>query len=374
MQPRLHITDDFEVKICAAKRSEDCPYAGNPHFPVSESEIAFKVSEAMLEAELGMFPTMESDEEWEDIDPPEEIDYRDFYDEVVPQELKDEGLEQERLLQRAREEGRALTPLEMKDHEEYVEEITSFLRRHGGETSVLLADRGVYLEERGKKKAALIRDYILAHSDVPSDREALLAGGMGGAGKTSVVETFGFADSENYIHINPDDMKQLMAENGLIPEIPGLLPMEASTLVHNEASDMAYNVLHRAVRRGKNVFLDQTLANIRYAAEDIKTCRERGYSIDAFFVDVPAEVSDQRAKDRYTEGTNKFLETGEGNGGRPVPRFFMRKQSSTVQNSKNAENFVRLTKIRGLFRTPPRVFDNSVNGEAPRELVISLFS
>ena len=39
-----------------------------------------------------------------------------------------------------------------------------------------------------------------------------------------------------YLMINPDDIKEEMARRGMVPEIEGLSPMEASDLVHEESS------------------------------------------------------------------------------------------------------------------------------------------
>ena len=36
--------------------------------------------------------------------------------------------------------------------------------------------------------------------------------------------------------INPDDIKEELAQRGMVPEIDGLSPMEATDLVHEESS------------------------------------------------------------------------------------------------------------------------------------------
>jgi hypothetical protein len=42
-----------------------------------------------------------------------------------------------------------------------------------------------------------------------------------------------------FITINPDDIKELMVQRGMVPQYDGLTPMEASTFIHEESSDIA---------------------------------------------------------------------------------------------------------------------------------------
>ncbi len=51
--------------------------------------------------------------------------------------------------------------------------------------------------------------------------------------------------------INPDDIKEEMAKRGMIPEVGGLSPMEASDLVHEESSDVAKRLAVRACAAGR---------------------------------------------------------------------------------------------------------------------------
>lgn len=359
-----HINNDKEVKHCKAQGQDACPFGDNPHS--DDQQELYKISEDLLAKELGIFKKVEKPKT-----------FKEFYDSNVPFLLKKKGKEQQEILDKAKEEKRALTFDEMVIHEEYVEEITSFLRDNGGETESFYTDEfGLYGKDRILLQNSLVDEMEKRNKNVPTDRKALLGGGMAGAGKTSALKTFKVADPDDYVSINPDDFKEMMAEKGMIPEIPGVLPMEASTLVHKESSAITYQFLVKNIDKGKNIFMDQTIASIKKTSTDLAMCNKNDYKIEGFFVDVTPEVSSQRAEYRYREGTNDYLKTGEGYGGRPVPKFFKDKQQNNNingYNSKNAENFMRLANIKGLFKTPPRVFDNSVQGKSPVEINITDF-
>jgi ABC-type nitrate/sulfonate/bicarbonate transport system ATPase subunit len=78
-----------------------------------------------------------------------------------------------------------------------------------------------------------------ASDDVPSDGRAVIAGGIAGAGKTTVLESFAGIDRSQHLTVNPDEIKEKMAERRMIPGADGLSPMERSGLVHEESSQAA---------------------------------------------------------------------------------------------------------------------------------------
>ena len=75
---------------------------------------------------------------------------------------------------------------------------------------------------------------------------AVVAGGLGGAGKTTVLGDHEGIDPTKYLTINPDDLKEELAQRGMIPKVDGLSPMEASDLVHEESSYLARQLALRA--------------------------------------------------------------------------------------------------------------------------------
>ena len=75
--------------------------------------------------------------------------------------------------------------------------------------------------------------------------------------------------------INPDDFKQEMARRGMLPEIEGLSPMEASILLMR-ISYLAKRLARRAEAEGKNLIWDITMATQDSTADRVRNLRESG--------------------------------------------------------------------------------------------------
>jgi hypothetical protein len=168
--------------------------------------------------------------------------------------------------------------------------------------------------------------------------------------------------------LNPDDIKEILAEKGLVPQIDGLTPMEASPLVHEEASWICSQLARIVISRKKNVIYDLTMASYNSTKKKIDVLANSGYKkIDAIFVDISPTTSDSRAASRHLNGHNRYLK-GEGYGGRILPRGLTAAQvpNDNRYRSLNAEIFSQL-KEEGVFSSA-KAFDNDVDGRAPIEL------
>lgn len=106
--------------------------------------------------------------------------------------------------------------------------------------------RRIWTADRSEMQGEIVRDLYAKADGVPCEGKAILAGGLPGAGKTSVLGGVAGIDRSRYLVINPDDIKEEMARRGMVPEIKGLSPMEASDLAHEESSDIAKRL---AIRR-----------------------------------------------------------------------------------------------------------------------------
>jgi predicted kinase len=241
---------------------------------------------------------------------------------------------------------------------------------HGGMTS---GGETQWHPERAKLHTELVREFfndLEAKGTVLKNKEAVFSGGLGGAGKSTVLRRKELAniDPDQYVTINPDDIKEIMAAKGLIPEVVGLSPMEASPLVHEEASHISSMVAALAIKRGMNVIYDTTMANEQGTREKIDNLRYSGYKkIDAVFVDITPETSGTRAEARHLRGFNNFL-MGKGHGGRLLPKHLTEKQkiADPDYNSKNAKTFIDF-QAAGLFDSS-EAYDNDVEGRDPIRL------
>jgi hypothetical protein len=138
--------------------------------------------------------------------------------------------------------------------------------------------------------------------------------------------------------------------------------MEASDLVHKESSYIARQLAARAQVDGKNLIWDIQLSSRESAEDRIDNLRTAGYErIDAVFVDIPIEVSLQRADARHRDGEEKYR-SGIGLGGRYVPPEAVTVQADSEWGSKNRKAFEELKPSFNQWRR----YDNSTDGGHPK--------
>jgi predicted kinase len=219
--------------------------------------------------------------------------------------------------------------------------------------------REVWSGERESLQDSIIEDLYTRASDVPCERRAIMAGGLPGAGKSTILERHAGIDLSQYLTINPDKIKEEMASRDMIPPVQGLSPMEASDLVHEESSYVARQLALRAQADGKNLIWDITMSSRASTERRIDELHSEGYvRIEGIFVDIPLEVSVARANGRHREGQDDYR-TGEGLGGRLVPAEMIRAQADPEWGSRNRKTFEEVKHQFDAWRR----FDNS--GPAP---------
>jgi predicted kinase len=225
----------------------------------------------------------------------------------------------------------------------------------------------VWSHERRLVHDSLLQALYARAATVPCDHRAVLVGGLPGAGKTTVLGRHTAADLSRYLMINPDQIKEDLALRGLIPQVDGLTPMEAARLAHEESSDIAKRLAHRAQADGRNMIWDVTMSRPRTCIDRIAALAAAGYArVDAIFIDVPVGVSLLRADARHRAGHDAYR-AGSGVGGRFVPREVILAQADSTWGSVNRATF-ELVKDR--FTGWAR-YDNSVDGRAARLVAAS---
>jgi predicted kinase len=221
-------------------------------------------------------------------------------------------------------------------------------------------DRSRWTRDRRPLQGEILDTLYEQAASVPNERKAIIAGGMGGAGKTTVLAEYAGIDRANYLTINPDDIKVEMAKRGMIPTIDGLSPMEASDLVHEESSSVARQLAVRAMTEGKNVIWDITMSSRASTEQRIDHLRTADYTVSGIFVDIPVAVSCARADARHRQDQATY-EAGRGLGGRYVPAEVITAQADPDWGSKNRRTFEEL---KACFDQWSR-FDNGVDGREP---------
>ena len=189
-----------------------------------------------------------------------------------------------------------------------------------------------------------------------------MLGGLSSAGKTTTLRAHAGLDLDQYVLLNPDDMKEELLKRGAHPTIPGhedLAPMEHSTLIHAESCHLAEMLAARAYADGKNVIWDVTMGELGGTRQRLTQIRQRGYKVRGIFVDVPIATSIERSSSRYQKALIEYLE-GKGHGGRPIPPQFISEQGLPDGGSRNRQVF---DTVRDQFEDW-QLFDTS--GLAPR--------
>lgn len=300
----------------------------------------------------------------------------------VPRTLNDMADYHSRSLSTAVAGKQRISGLDLERRKEYVEKVLEVLVKEGVSSEdrysrvSRLSGQRVYSAERAKKHEEIV-DEILTDAmsrGVKFDGEAIFSGGLGGAGKTTVLNGHVGVNGDDYVAVNPDDIKEKMAEKGWIPKVKGLTPMEASPLAHEEASHISGILLQRAANERMNIIVDITMANVDKVKTRVDLLRVKGYGqVNAIFVDIKPETSVKRSDERYAIGMSDYTISARGEGGRLVPAHVVNsnRTDDTRFNSRNAKNLVELKRM-GLFNETPLVFNN--DGAGPVEVPYNEFS
>jgi predicted ABC-type ATPase len=199
--------------------------------------------------------------------------------------------------------------------------------------------REIWSAGRALLHDSIINDVYDQSANVPCEYKAIIAGGLSGAGKTTVLANHPDIDQSQYLSINPDSMKAEMARRGMIPTIEGLSPMEASELVHEESSYLARQLALRAEADGKNIIWDITMSDGAKTEGRITELREAGYTnIEGLFVEISIETSLRRTEARYWADQDKWM-AGDGSGGRLIPPDVILRQADREWGTGNRKTF-----------------------------------
>jgi len=218
-----------------------------------------------------------------------------------------------------------------------------------------------WVAERRHEHDEIIREIYDAGAHVPCDHKAVIAGGLGGAGKTTVLEQHARIDRSNFLTINPDDIKEELVRREMVPTLPSLSPMECSSLAHEESSHIAKQLAIRAMTEGKNIIWDVTLSSPESASGRVAELRTANYQhIEGIFVDIPIETSVDRAAARHRRGYEQYL-SGEGLGGRFVSEDIIRSQHDPAHGSINRKAFESIKSDLSHWT----IYDNSIEGRPP---------
>jgi adenylate kinase len=223
-------------------------------------------------------------------------------------------------------------------------------------------DGVTYHPDRAALHKQIVDELAAKYAGVPNEGKAVISGGLGGSGKTTVLARFSGIDPSRYATINSDDIKEIMAGKGMIPRAEGVSPMESVALVHEESRHITQMAANRFYRDRKNIIWDTTMSGIETIKPMLRDMRRHGYQeIKAVFVDIPVATAIRRALARHRAGMERYR-NGRGFGGRFVPpRIIKRSQSMDGDFAHNRSVFGWLKPEFDAWE----MWDNSVDGRNP---------
>jgi predicted kinase len=257
-----------------------------------------------------------------------------------------------------------LTDAEYATHVQHVRERLNEARVEKlatNESHTIDPKRQVWSEERVAIHDSIVEDLYQRAADVPCERRAIIAGGLPGAGKSTILDSYAHIDRSQFLTLDPDEIKTELARRGLIPSLEGLSPMEASDLVHEESSRVTKMIAARAQADGKNLIWDITMSSQPSTERRISDLRAHGYNqVEGIFVDIPPNISEARTEARHRNAQEDYR-NGQGLGGRFIPPELIRSQTDAEWGSVNRRTFEAVKTSFDAWT----MYDNSVDARPP---------
>lgn len=223
--------------------------------------------------------------------------------------------------------------------------------------------KGAYTADRLAQQDAVLQKMYDAASSVPNDKQAVMLGGIPGAGKGSSLAAAGLSE-DNFLTLNPDVTRDYMLEHGMGIDIEGLSPRETSFLIHEEASQMTQDLAARAQAEGKNVLWDITMdpkagANPAAGVEKrLGLLNDSGYTTDMIYVQADKATAQKRALGRYA---GQAADPDNALGGRPTVSLLGMRSGQHGIAATNEDVFELVRGQAGQWW----MFNNNTDGAGP---------
>lgn len=202
-----------------------------------------------------------------------------------------------------------MSPEETDTRHRYATDSVAAALKNGKATSVqhtLDGQGNIYTGDRAAMHRDLVHEALDQAVKVPSAWRGVLVGGLHHKAKQRVMKGHPELPEDQFLHVDPRRITDRLAELGLVPEVKGLSPGEASALVHDEAQWIAQLLLRAAMERGKNVAVHTPMQSAGAIAAHADRLRGAGYHVHGLFVHTPVDKAIDHAHSSYKSGVEKY--------------------------------------------------------------------
>lgn len=194
---------------------------------------------------------------------------------------------------------------------------------------------GVPKAERKMEVHDPIVKAALDHARQPAPNEQKIAvltmGGGPASGKGTIIDNLGLKNSHDFVHVDPDKVKEALPEYKAALDRKGTFK-GAAAMVHEESSHVAKRIRDEAVEQGKHVIIDGTGANAEKFKGLIDHLKSKGYEVHVHMPHIEKGEAFKR------------MESRADRSGRSIPEKFFHEtydkinaNSDTIRN--HADNF-----------------------------------
>jgi len=165
-----------------------------------------------------------------------------------------------------------------------------------GTAETFKSERGSYLQERKKLHDEIISKRMDNVKPAKgSNKVAIFTGGGSGSGKTGVLKKAMENHSQDFVHVDSDDIKNDIPE---YREMVKNKNEDAAKLAHKESSELASEIINRSIEESKPFVFDSTMKSPEKFEKMIDKLKKAGYEVHIFFADVPMDEAKKRCASR----------------------------------------------------------------------------
>lgn len=214
-------------------------------------------------------------------------------------------------------------------------------------------------KERNLLHQEILNELEEKYKNIPNDKKLIISGGLSGSGKGTMLNHIFPNRKDEYAVIDSDEIKMLMAQKGMIPQIKGLTQMECANLIHDESSYLADALNKKLTSQGKNIIYDITCGNLQNLKTRLSLYISKGYKPNIHFVNISIDTAKERAMSRYKIGMDSYIRGENEFGGRFIPNHVIEKRKSNSENYLSTnEQIFHLIRYDGDLKCNTYLYEN----------------